>query len=152
MIALSAASASTPVIGRHFQTISGMTALGVGGSTYLPGVVSAMAKARFGPGGGQRRRQQLAQTPAVLTEALRGIVGPEDLAHPWPSHQQLAPLWKAAGQRRYVLRSSVHYGDHPSQLLDVWRREDHPGGSRQYSFSFRAGRGCSEVGHCKGTR
>jgi hypothetical protein len=73
-----------------------------------------MARARFGPGSGQRRRQLLAQTPAVLTEALQGIVSVDDLAHPWPSHQQPAPLWKAAGQRRYVYRSSVRYGDHPT--------------------------------------
>src|SRR4029077_7316660 len=89
VIALSAASASTPVIGRHIQPITGMAALGVCGKTYLPGVVSAMARARFGLGGGQRRRQLLAQTPAVLTEALQGIVSAEDLAHPWPSHHQL---------------------------------------------------------------
>jgi len=125
VIALCAASAATPVIGRRLEPISGMAALGVGGKTYVPGIVSAMAKARFGPGGGQR--QLLAQTPALLTEALQGIVSPDDLAHPWPSHHQPAPLWKAAGQRRYVYRSSVQYGDHPSQLLDVWRREDHAG-------------------------
>jgi acetyl esterase/lipase len=126
VIALSAASASTPVIGRHIQPISGFAALGVCGRPYLPGIVSAMARACFNPGDGQRRRQQLAQTPAVLTEALQGIVSADDLAHPWPSHQQPAPLWKAAGQRRYVYRSSVPYGDHPSQLLDVWRRDDLP--------------------------
>lgn len=123
VIALSAASASTPVIGRHIQPISGMAALGVCAKTYLPGVVSAMARARFGFGGGERS-QQLAQTPTILTEALQGILTAEDLARPWPSHHQLAPLWKAAGQRRYVYRSSVPYGDHPSQLLDVWRQED----------------------------
>ena len=126
VIALSAAAASTPVIGRHIQTISGMAALGVGGNTYLPGIVSAMTRARFDPGGRQRRHQLLAQTPAVLTEALQGIVDPEDLAHPWPSHRQPAPVWKAAAQRRYVLRSSVPYGAHSSQLLDIWRREDVP--------------------------
>jgi acetyl esterase/lipase len=124
LIALSAASASTPVIGRHLQPISGMAALGVGGRTYLPAIVSAMASARLRQGGDQSRRQLLAQTPAVLTEALQGIVTAEDLSPPWPSHQQLAPLWKAAGQRRYVHRPSVHYGDHPSQVLDVWRREE----------------------------
>jgi acetyl esterase/lipase len=126
VIALSAASASTPVIGRHIQPISGMAALGVCSRTYLPGVVSAMAKARLGLGGGQRRRQQLAQTPTILTEALQGIVSADELALPWPSHHQLAPVWKAAGQRRYVYRSSVHYGDHASQLLDVWRQEHPP--------------------------
>ena len=88
MIALSAASAATPLIGRHLQTISGMTALGVGGNTYLPSIVSAMAKARFDLSARQDRRQLLAQTPGVLTEALQGIVGPEELAHPWPSHRQ----------------------------------------------------------------
>ena len=60
VIALCAASAATPVIGRRLEPISGMAALGVGGKTYVPGIVSAMAKARFGPGGGQR--QLLAQT------------------------------------------------------------------------------------------
>lgn len=33
-------------------------------------------------------------------------------------------MWKAAGQRRYVHRTAVRYGDHPSQLLDVWRSGD----------------------------
>ena len=127
LIALSAVSASTPLIGRYIQPISGMAALGVCGRTYLPGIISSMASARFDPGGYQLRRQQLALTPTVLTEALQGIVSADDLAHPWPSHPQRAPLWKAAGQRRYVHRSSVHYGDHPSQLLDVWRNQEHPG-------------------------
>src|SRR6476620_8918469 len=61
VIALCAASTATPVIGRHLQPISGMAALGVGGKTYLPSIVFAMARARFGPGGSQR--QLLAQTP-----------------------------------------------------------------------------------------
>ncbi len=127
LIALSAVSASMPLIGRHIQPISGMAALGVCGRTYLPGIVSSMARARFDPGGYQLLREQLALTPAVLTEALQGIVSADDLAHPWPSHPQRAPLWKAAGQRRYVHRPSVHYGDHPSQVLDVWRSQEHPG-------------------------
>ena len=126
VIALSAAAASTPVIGRHVQAIAGMTALGVGGNKYVPGIVAAMARARFEPGVRQRRAQSLAQTPTVLTEALMDLVGPEDLAQPWPSHRQAAPVWKAAGQRRYVRAPSVRYGDHPSQLLDVWRQEDMP--------------------------
>jgi len=117
VIALCAASAATPVIGRHLQPLSGMAALGIGGKTYLPGIVSAMARARFGPGGSQQ--QLLAQTPALLTEALQNIVSADDLADPWPLDRQPAPMWKAAGQRRYVHRSSVSYGDHPSQVLDV---------------------------------
>jgi hypothetical protein len=110
---------------RHLQPISGMAALGVGGKTYLPGIVSAMARARLGPG--ESQRQLLAQTPALLTEALQNIVSADDLADPWPLHRQPAPMWKAVGQRRYVHRSSVSYGDHPSQVLDVWRSEEHIG-------------------------
>ena len=125
VIALSAASSSLPVVGRHIQPISGMAALGVGGRRYVPGLVSAMARARFGQDGDQHR-QELAQTPAVLTEALQGIVSAEVLAQPWPSHRQQAPLLKAPAQRRYVYRSSVRYGDHPAQLLDIWRRGDLP--------------------------
>ena len=140
----------TPVIGRHLEPITGMAAIGVGGKTYLPGILAAMARARFVPSGG--RRELLAQTPAVLTEALRGIVSPDALADPWPSHRQLAPVWKASGQRRYVYRSSVQYGDHPSQLLDVWRGDLDPGVSLRCSCSFRAARGCSGAGNCRDTR
>lgn len=127
VIALSAASAATPVIGRHLQLIPGFAALGVCGRTYLPDIVSGMASARFDPAGGRLRREQLAATPTVLTAALQGIVSADDLARPWPSHRQTAPMWKAAGQRRYVHRSSVPYGDHPSQVLDVWRSDEHTG-------------------------
>jgi acetyl esterase/lipase len=156
VIALSAASASMPVIGRHIQPIAGMAALGVCGRTYLPSIVSAMASARLDPRGDQVRRQQLMQTPTVLTDALRGIVSADDLAHPWPSHQQPAPLWKAAGQRRYVHRSSVRYGDHPDQVLDVWQSKEHldtaapvliyiPGGA--WVFGSRALQGHALMAH-----
>src|ERR1700754_4303707 len=94
VIALCAASAAAPVIGRHLQPISGFAALGVGGKTYLPGIVSAMARARFGPGGGGGR-QLLAQTPALLTEALQNIVGADELADPWPLQRRPAPMWTA---------------------------------------------------------
>jgi acetyl esterase/lipase len=126
VIALSAAAASTPVIGRHVQAVSGMVALGVGGNTYLPGIVSAMTRAQLDSDSRLHRRQLLAQTPEVLTEALRGLVSPEDLANPWPSHRQPAPVWKANAQRRYVFRSSVRYGAHQTQVLDVWRGKEAP--------------------------
>ena len=152
LIALSAVSASAPVIGRHIQPISGMAALGVCGRTYLPGIVSSMASARFDPGGHQLRRQQLALTPSVLTEALQGIVSADDLAHPWPSHPQRAPLWKAAGQRRYVHRSSVHYGLTPARYSTYGGARNSPTLPLRYSSTFRAELGCSEAGHCKDTR
>jgi len=82
-----------------------------------------------------------------LTAALDGIVAPEHLSQPWPSHQERAPLWKAAGQRRYVYRSAVRYGDHPSQLLDVWRTKGSLQKSPPCSSSCLAGPGCSAGGH-----
>jgi acetyl esterase/lipase len=83
-----------------------------------------MAQARLSPGSAEQRAAHRALMPSVLTAALDGIVGAEALGQPWPSHRDRAPLWKASGQRRYVHRSSVRYGDHPSQLLDVWRSKD----------------------------
>ena len=126
VVAASAASASVPVIGRHLEPLAGFAALGVGGRRYLPSMVAAMTLTWLAPGRAQYRREQRALTPSVLTEALQTIVAAEHLAQPWPSPQQLPPVWKAAGQRRYVYRSSVRYGDHPSQLLDVWRSRDTP--------------------------
>jgi acetyl esterase/lipase len=124
VIALSGASASVPVVGRHLEVLGGFAALGVGGRRYVSSIAAGVAQARLSRGSAAQRALDLASTPTVLTEALDGIVAPDRLAAPWPSHRQRAPLWKAAGQRRYVYRSSVRYGDHPSQLLDVWRSPD----------------------------
>lgn len=124
VIALSGASASVPVVGRHLEVLGGFAALGVGGRHYVSSIVTSMTQARLNPGDAGQRDAQRALTPSVLTAALEGIVAPEDLAQPWPSHRDRAPMWKAAGQRRYVHHSSVRYGDDPSQLLDVWRNDD----------------------------
>jgi len=124
VIVLCGASASVPLVGRHLEVLGGFAALGVGGRRYVSSIVAGMAQARLSPGSAEQRDAQRALTPSVLTAALEGVVGAEHLAQPWPSHREPAPLWKAAGQRRYVYRSSVRYGDHPSQLLDVWRSKD----------------------------
>jgi acetyl esterase/lipase len=124
LIALSAASASVPVIGRHLELIGGFAALGVGGRRYVAGIVAAIAQDQLDAGRAEQRTIDRASTPEVLTEALRGIVDAESLTQPWPSRPGPAPFLKAAGQRRHVYRSSVRYGEHPSQLLDVWRTKD----------------------------
>lgn len=124
VIALSGASASVPIVGRHLEVLGGFAALGIGGRRYVSSIAAGVVAARLSPGSAEQRVAHRAMTPKVLTEALDGIVAPEHLTAPWPSHQAVAPLWKAAGQRRYVYRSSVRYGDHPSQLLDVWRSKD----------------------------
>jgi acetyl esterase/lipase len=124
VIALSGASASVPLIGRHLEVLGGFAALGVGGRRYVSSIVAGMTQARLSPGSAEQRAAQLALTPSVLTAALDGIVAAENLVRPWPAHRERAPMWKVAGQRRYVHRSSVRYGDHPSQLLDIWRSKD----------------------------
>lgn len=124
VIALGAASASVPLVGRHLETMSGFAALGVGGRRYVTSIAAGMTQARFKRGRAEQRQTDQALTPGVLTDALETVIAAEQLAQPWPSHREIAPLWKAAGQRRYVFRSSVRYGDHPSQVLDVWRSED----------------------------
>jgi acetyl esterase/lipase len=124
VIALSGASASIPVIGRHLEVLGAFAALGVGGRRYVSGLAAGMTQTHLSSGSAAQRAALSALTPDVLTAALDGIVAPERLVDPWPSHRDRAPLWKASGQRRYVYRSSVRYGDHPSQLLDVWRSKD----------------------------
>jgi len=124
VIALSGASASVPLVGRHLEVLGGFAALGVGGRRYVSSIVAGMTQARLSPGHAEQRAAQRSLTPSVLSAALQGVVAAEDLAQPWPSHREPAPVWKAAGQRRYVHRSSVRYGEHPDQLLDVWRSAD----------------------------
>ena len=126
LVALSAATASVPVIGRHLELLGGFAALGVGGRHYVPGILAGIAQPRLSPNAAKRRREQRALTPSVLSEALYGIVEQADLDQPWPSHPNVAPFWKARGQRRYVHSSLVRYGDRPRQLLDVWRLDDLP--------------------------
>ena len=124
VIALSGASASVPLIGRHLEVLGGFAALGVGGRRYVSSIAAGIAQARLSPDRAEQRLANQALTPTVLTTALETVIAAEQLAQPWPSHREPAPLWRAAGQRRYVYRSSVRYGDHPAQLLDVWRSKD----------------------------
>ena len=124
VIALGAASTSVPLIGRHLETLSGFMALGVGGRRYVSSIATGMTQARLKPDRAAQRQADQALTSGVLTTALEAVIDADGLGQPWPSHRDRAPLWKAAGQRRYVYRSSVSYGDHPNQVLDVWRSKD----------------------------
>jgi acetyl esterase/lipase len=120
VIALSVVSASVPIIGRHLEMIGSFAALSVGGRHYIPGLVNGLSRGRRIPNRREILRRQQALTPTVLSEALDGIVAAEHLCQPWPSHRTGAPVLKALGQRRYVHATSVQYGEHPRQLLDVW--------------------------------
>ncbi|MCV7258559.1 alpha/beta hydrolase [Mycobacterium shimoidei] len=125
MLALSVASASLPVVGKQLEPLGGIAAMGVWGYRHLPDFLLGTAKSLLTAGGGEARRRDREQTPAVLQAALRGIVASQqDIG--WPAPERTAPMWKALQHRRYLHRSSVRYGEHPCQLLDVWRRKDLP--------------------------
>lgn len=125
-LALSVAGASLPVVGKHLEPLGGITAMGAWGFRVAPDFISAMTKDRRTPDIDEIRRRDRASTHDVSVAALRGIVSAADLDLEWPVAERTPPIWDAMRQRRYLYRRAVHYGDHPLQVLDVWRRKDLP--------------------------
>ena len=80
------------------------------------------------PSNTELRREQRDATNAVMDAALRGVVNAKDLDIEWPLPQRVPPLWNTRQHRRNVHRTSVRYGPRPTQLMDVWRRDDLPDG------------------------
>lgn len=128
MLALSVASASLPVVGKHLEPLGGATAMGVWGARHMPQFLTTTARSWLTPGIGAIRKQERDQTRAVSDAALRAVVAAGDLDVEWPEPERTPPVWKARQHRRNLYRSSVRYGSHPAQLLDVWRRKDLPAG------------------------
>jgi acetyl esterase/lipase len=126
LLATSVAAASLPVIGKHLEPLGGYTAMGIWGARHAPDLMAASAKSWLTPGSAQVKRAQREQTHAVSDAALRGVVSAEDLAVKWPAPERTPPVLKALQHRRHLYRSSVRYGDSPTQLMDVWRRQDLP--------------------------
>ncbi len=126
LVAASVASASLPVIGRHLEPLGGVAAMGVWGARHLPHFMSKAAKSLLAPGDGALRQQERDQTHAVSAAALREVVPAADLPITWPAPDRRPPVARALQHRRHLSRSSVRYGNHPAQLLDVWRRTDLP--------------------------
>jgi acetyl esterase/lipase len=126
MLALSDAMASLPVIGRRLEPLGGVTAMSVWGYRLAPEFMSASAKTWLTPGTSVIRKAERDQTQTVLDAALRGVVTSQDLDVEWPAPDDKPPFWRALQHRRYLHRTSVRYGKHPVQLLDVWRRKDLP--------------------------
>jgi acetyl esterase/lipase len=126
MLALSVATASLPVVGRHLEPLGSVTAMGVWGYRHLPDLLSTSPRSRRTPRTAEVCKAEREQTPAVLEAALRGVVSAKDLEIKWPAPERTPPFRKALQHRRYLHRTSVRYGKHPVQLLDVWRRKDLP--------------------------
>ena len=126
LLAASVAATSLPVIGRHLEPLGGATAMSIWGIRHTPDFVGSAVKSWFAPGAGELKKQQRDSTSAVTQAALRGVVPAADLAITWPPPERTPPVWKALEHRRHVYRSSVRYGDDPSQVLDVWRGKELP--------------------------
>jgi acetyl esterase/lipase len=126
MLALSVAGASLPVVGKHLEPLGAVTAMGVWGAKHAPEFVSAAAKGLLTPGTDEVKRQEKADTQVASVAALRGVISAADLDVEWPAADSTPPIWDAVRNRRYLYRRSVHYGDAPAQVLDVWRRKDLP--------------------------
>jgi acetyl esterase/lipase len=126
MLAMSVASASLPVIGKHLEPLGGATAMSIWGVRHAPDFLSAAVKSWFTPGIGEVRKLERDATNAVTEAALRGVLSAKDLEFTWPAPDRTPPVWKAFEHRKSVYRSSVRYGDHPSQVLDVWRPKELP--------------------------
>jgi hypothetical protein len=124
MLAMSVASTSLPVIGKHLEPLGGVTAMSIWGVRHMPDFLSAAVKSWLTPGIGEVRKLERDATNAVTEAALQGVVPAKDLDVTWPAPERTPPVWKAFEHRKNVYRSSVRYGDSPAQLLDVWRREE----------------------------
>lgn len=126
MLALSVASASLPVVGKRLEPLGALTAMGVWGARHAPEALAALRKDWLNPGVNDSRRQDRESIQEVSVAALRGVVAAADLDLDWPTAERTPPIWDAMRRRRYLYRRGVHYGDHPAQVLDVWRRKDLP--------------------------
>jgi acetyl esterase/lipase len=126
MLAASVAATSLPLIGKHLEPLGGATAMSVWGVRHTPDFLGAAVKSWFTPGIGEVKKQERDATRAVTQAALRGVVPAKDLAITWPAPERTPPVWKALEHRRNVYRSSVRYGDSPTQRLDVWRTKELP--------------------------
>jgi len=126
MLSASVAAARLPIVGRHLRPLGAITAAGIWGYRHLPEFVGAAARSWLSPGIADTREQEREAASVLAEAALRGVVAPEDLRIEWPAPDDKPPVWRAFEHRRNLYRSGVRYGDHPSLLLDVWRRRELP--------------------------
>lgn len=106
VLASTRAYSSLPVVGKHLEPFAGLTAMALWGGHYAPAAVRAAISRR-------------AAAPAVAVA--------DDPVESSPRTGRIPPYLSARGQkRRGLYGKSIRYGDHPTQLLDVWRKRDLP--------------------------
>lgn len=102
---------SLPVVGKHLEPFAGLTAMMMYGGHYAGPAIKAAIDRRSAAAA----PVDAAPATGVDLAAIRG--------------SRVPPFLRASGQcRRSLHRGSVRYGDHPAQMLDVWRRPDLPDG------------------------
>ena len=126
LLAMSVAATSLPVIGKHLEPLGGATAMTLWGMRHVPAFWASTAHSLFTPGIAEVRKQERDCTNEVVRAALHGVVPAEDLDTDWPEPERTPPFWRALEHRRNIYRTSVQYGDSPTQLLDVWRPAELP--------------------------
>ena len=107
---------SLPVVGKHLEPFAGLTAMALWGGHYAPAAARAAVNRHLGA----------SAAPVAAPAAQPVLDAIADAAAPIRG-SRVPPFVRARAQRRkYLHRSSVRYGDHPAQLLDVWKRPDLP--------------------------
>lgn len=127
LLATSEFYARLPLVGKYFEPFGGIAAMGVWGYRHAPGFVTEAIRSR-NRAQAELRRQHRSMTHDVASAALKDFVSPERQKVDWPAPDRLAPVLRGVAQRRrYLHKGAVRYGDHPSQVLDVWRHPDQTG-------------------------
>jgi acetyl esterase/lipase len=105
---------SLPVIGKHLEPFAGLTAMAMWGGHYAPAAIRGAVSRRFGGN---------PAAPAAPADEAQTVVAKS-------GGSRVPPYLRFRAQRqRCLYRSSVQYGGHPAQLLDIWRRPDLPPGA-----------------------
>lgn len=129
VLAISQSYAALPLVGKYFEPMGAVAAMGAWGYRQAPDFMRAALRSYRAPRVPDTRVQDLASTNVMAEAALRGIVAPERLAVDWPVPDRLPPVVSGARlRRRFLYRAAVRYGDSPAQVLDVWRCRDLPPG------------------------
>src|SRR3954447_3511924 len=92
MLAMSVASASLPVIGKHLEPLGAATAMGIWGYRHVPDFLGATARSCCEPRNGELRKQERDSPHAVVDAALRGVGPAADLPVEGPAPESAPPL------------------------------------------------------------
>ncbi|ORV91059.1 alpha/beta hydrolase [Mycolicibacterium iranicum] len=122
--AVSRASTSIPIIGTHLQPVADAAAMGAWMARQIPAFLQQRSV-------GAESDRPTPTTPYSHSETLAAcaasLAGMAPAIEEWPPAARTPPVVAMARQReRFLLHSSVPYGTHPAQVLDIWRSASAP--------------------------